>query len=550
MRTTLGSRPQPRHALSHSPASDGPVTGAARLLRTLIRHEGRLFAPWVLLATVLSSSSVLVYPYIFPTAQDRAGLAAAIGANPAVGLVFGPAHDLSTIDGFNAWRSLALGGFLVGLGAILAVTRATRGQEDSGQAELLASGVLGRHSRLLAAVALALVGSLMAGLVAGLVTVLCGGGWAASLLLGASFTATGWMFAALAAVAAQVGSDARTANSLAVGTLGTLFLLRGFLTSIDAPPWTSWINPLGWPAATRPATGDHWWPLALAVALAATLLVVAFALQSRRDFGQGAISPRPGPARGRMHGTLALAIRLNRGSFLTWAIAFLAVGFMFGYFTRSIGDILGSDSAVTQILAAGATTPEALIAAFLHTVLGLVGILAAVPGVQTMLRVRSEELEDRVEPIMAGAVRRPRYYASNVAVAFAASATYVLLAGTIIALLASTAGLGIAFADALLQAVATVPAVWTVVALSVAVVGARPLVSLAAWVGVIASFGLTLLGPSFRLPDWALAISPFWHVPIVAAAEPDRWGLVAISAVTMVFLVVGFVGFRRRDLAH
>ncbi|SDB82627.1 ABC-2 type transport system permease protein [Raineyella antarctica] len=547
VRTT---RSRPAHALEQRAAGDSALTGAGPLLRTLVRHEGRLFAPWVLLATVLSSSSVLVYPYIFPTARDRAGLAAAIGANPALGLIFGPARDLGTVDGFNAWRSLALGGFLVGLGAILAVTRATRGQEDSGQAELLASGVLGRYSRLLAAVGLALVGSLVAGIVAALVTVLSGGGWDASLLLGASFTATGWMCAAIAAVAAQIGSDARTANSMAVGTLGTLFLLRGFLTSTKAPEWTVWANPLGWPAETRPATGNHWWPLTLAVVLTVVMLVVAFALQGRRDFGQGAISPRPGPARGRLHGTWALAIRLNRGSFLTWTIAFLALGFMFGYFTRSISDILGSESAVTQILAAGATTHEALVAAFLHTVLGLVGIIAAVPGVQTMLRVRSEELEERVEPIMAAAVRRQRYYASNMAVALLAPAVYVLIAGTIIALLASSAGIGIGFGDGLLQAVATVPAVWTVISLSAAVVGARPLVSLVAWAGVLASFGLTLLGPSFKLPNWALAVSPFWHVPIVSAPEPDRIGVVYISLVTLVFLGVGIAGFRRRDLAR
>lgn len=198
------------------------LTGTRTLLRASLKHDGRLFAPWVLIVTALSTSSVLVYPLVFPTPADRQALAAAIGANPALGLIFGPAHDLSTVDGFNAWRSLALGGFLVALGAVFAVTRATRAHEDSGQAELLASGVMGRSTRLMTGVAIALAGSLVAGLVAGVATGLCGGDWRASLLLGATFTATGWMFAAVAAVTAQVGSDARTGNSLAVGTLGAL----------------------------------------------------------------------------------------------------------------------------------------------------------------------------------------------------------------------------------------------------------------------------------------------------------------------------------------
>src|SRR5690606_33203961 len=136
-----------------------------------------------------------VYPLLFPDPLERAALAVAVGGNPALGIIFGPAFDLSTVDGFNAWRALALAGFFTALGAVLTVIRATRGQEDSGQAELLASGVLGRASRLFAGVGLALAGSLAAGVVSGVVTGLCGGDWQSSLLLGATFTASGWMFA-------------------------------------------------------------------------------------------------------------------------------------------------------------------------------------------------------------------------------------------------------------------------------------------------------------------------------------------------------------------
>ncbi|WP_431279224.1 ABC transporter permease [Leifsonia poae] len=526
------------------------LTGTAPLLRTSVKHDGRSFAPWILIVSALSASSVLVYPWIFPDQQDRAGLATAIGANPALGLIFGPAFDISTTDGFNAWRSLAIGGFLAALAAIFAVTRATRGQEDSGQAELLASGVLGRDSRLLAGVGLALVGSLGLGVIAGVVTGLCGGNWQASMLLGATFTATGWMFTAVAAVTAQIGSDSRTANSMAVGTLGVLFILRGFAYSVEAPKWTVWINPLGWMTETRPANGDHWWPLLLALGLTVILIGIAFALQARRDFGQGAIAPRPGPARGKDRSTWRLTFRVNRGPVITWTIAFLALGVVFGFFATSITDILSSDSAVAQVLAAGATTPDALVSAFLVTILSLVGIIASIPGVQIMLKLRTEEMEDRVEVVIATKVRRQRYYASSVVLALAAPAVYVLIAGTVIATLASTADIGVNFGDAILQAVVTVPAVWTVVAVSVAVVGARPQVSIAAWLGVLLSFVLTLLGPTFKLWDWILAISPFWHIPNVTLSDADAWGLLWISLVTAFFVAVGFAGFRRRDLAR
>ena len=525
------------------------LVGTAPLLRVTLKHDGKLLAPWVVLVSVLSVSSVVVYPVVFSTQEERAGLAAAVGGNPALGLIFGPAWDLTTTDGFTAWRSLALGGFLAALGAIFAVTRESRRQEDSGQAELFASGVLGRASRLATAVGMGLLGSLAVGLVAGLLTVAFGGDPQASMLLGATFTATGWMFTGVAAVTAQLGSDARTANSMAVGTLGVLFLLRGFTYSVDAPGWTAWVNPLGWMTETRPASGDHWWPLLPAVALSILLLVVAFWLQARRDFGQGIISPGPGPARGRVRGVVPLAVRLNRGPLLSWAIAFVALGTVFGYFTTSITDILESDQAVQQFLASGAVSQDQLLSAFLVTILSLVGIIAAVPGVQVMLRVRSEEMAERVEPIMATAQSRPRYYGANVLVALLAPAVFIVLAGIMIATIASQADVGVTFGDAVLQAVATVPATWTITAIAVTVVGARPHVTLAAWIGVVASFAITLLGPTFDFPDWALGISPFWHVPDMASASPDYSGLLWISLFTVAFLAVGFGRFRHRDLA-
>lgn len=539
-------------AVADSPGAgtDGALTGTRPLLRTTLRHDGRLFAPWIVIVTALSASSVLVYPLVFPTAQDRAGLAAAIGGNPALGMIFGPARDLSTADGFNAWRCLALGGFLAALGAVFAVIRATRGQEDSGQAELLASGVLGRNSRLLTGVGIGLIGSLLLGVIAAPVTVACGGGWQASLLLAATFTASGWMFTAVAAVTAQIGADARTANSLAVGVLGALFVLRGFAYAVEAPAWTVWINPLGWTMETGPATADNWWPLLPAVAFTVVVLAVALALQTRRDFGQGTIAPRPGPARGAVRSPLRLALRLNRGQLITWAIAFVLLGVVFGYFATSVTDIAGPDSAFQDVLAAGATTPETIVSAFMATILSLVGILAAIPGVQIMLKVRTEEMEDRVEPVIAGAVHRWRYLGANAIVALAAGALCVLIAGVVVGILAATTDLGVSFGDVVLQALVTVPAVWTVVAVAVAVVGARPVIGIAAWLGVLASFVLTLLGPTFGLPDLVLAISPFWHVPPVTTGSSDLAGLGWISLFTLAFLVIGFAGFRRRDLAR
>lgn len=526
------------------------LTGTRQLLRASLKQEARSFAPWIVIVTALSMSSIIVLPHSFPTVESRLGLAAAVGSNPALSIIFGPANDLTTVDGFNTWRSLAIGGFLTALMAIFTVVKSSRAQEDSGQAELLASGVMSRATRLMVALALALIASAALGVVTALATVLSGGDWQAAWLLAATFTANGWMFAAIAAVTAQLGSDARTATTLAVATLGTTFLLRGYLGSVEAADWTTWLTPQGWMEYTQPSIDNVWWPLLLAVVFTVVVSAAAFVLQARRDFGQGVIAPRPGPASGTVRSVGALAWKLNIAPLITWTIAFVLLGVVFGSLATSVPDLLAGNPAVSQMLASTATGPEQVFAEFLVTILSLLGIIASVSGVQTMLKVRSEELGDRVEPLLAGAVRRPSYFGANIAVALAGPTVGIAVAGAVIAVVAGTADLGVSVADVFVQSVAVIPATWTVVACAVLVVGARPQLTMLAWVGVVASFALTLLGPTFGLEDWALGLSPFWHVPHTTAGGADWSGLGWITVVTIALLAAGTVGFRRRDLAR
>lgn len=98
------------------------------------------------------------------------------------------------------------------------------------------------------------------------------------------------------------------------------------------------------------------------------------------------------------------------------------------------------------------------------------------------------------------------------------------------------------------QALAEVPAVWVLIGLSLALVGANPRARLASWLAIVATFALTILGPTFRLWDWVLGISPLYHVPNVTALSPDYAELAVVAVIAVAFIGVGFVGFRRRDV--
>jgi ABC-2 type transport system permease protein len=357
------------------------------------------------------------------------------------------------------------------------------------------------------------------------------------------------MFAGVAGIAAQIGSDARTANSIAVATLGVAFIVRGYIDASQTGEWAVWLTPLGWLENVRPATGNNGWPLLLAVALTVVLTAAALALHARRDFGLGMIAPRRGPARGGVVASVwGLALRLNRGPLISWLVAFAGLGLVFGFLATSVGDVFASNPNMGGLIKTGATTQAGLIFSFLVTILQLVGIIAAVFGVQIVMRIYAEEVEYRIEPVLAGSLSRAKYLASNAIIAFAAPAVGLLVAGTVIGLVAASAEPGIAVGDVILQTAATIPAVWTIIGLALAAVGANPRVRLAGWLGVVATFVLTLLGPMFKLWNWILGISPLWHVPNVTATRPGWSGLVWVVAVAVVFTAVAFAGFRRRDV--
>ena len=525
------------------------LTGTRPLLKVALRQDIRNIAPWVILIAALSASSILAYTVIFPDAADRTQLAATLAGNPALSLIFGPARDLMTADGFNAWRAGQLGAFFAGLMTILLVVRNTRADEDSGQAELIASGVLARQSRLAVAVLIAVTASFAVGTVCFLLTIACGGAITPTLILCATFTASGLMFAGVAAIAAQLGSDARTASSVAVATLGLCYVLRGYIDSSGAPNWLSWLTPLGWLEQTRPATGNNPWPLLIALAFAVILVLVAFLLQARRNFGQGMIAARPGPTQAGLVGNVwGLAFKINRGALISWMIAFAGLGLIFGNLATSIGDIIADNPTMAQILASGAASLSDLTFAFLATILQIIAVITAVMGVQVILRIYAEEIDYRVEPLLAGSLRRTTYLASNALIALLGTALALLVAGTCLGLIASARDDSISITKVVQQSAATIPAVWVLVALAITAVGAAPTMRLIAWLGIVATFALTILGPTFRLPAWALDLSPLRHVPNLSAASPDWTGLAWLTGFIVIFLAIGFTGFRRRNI--
>lgn len=195
---------------------------------------------------------------------------------------------------------------LVGIALMspLMVGRHTRGEEESGRAELVRAGPLGRYAGVASPVLVVAEMNVAVGAAIALGLLALGLPAPGSLVLEASLAAVGLVFAGVTALAAQAAAATRAANALSGAALAVAFALRavGDMGSGSL----SWLSPLGWAQSSRPFAGERWWPLVLAAGVAGGCLVIAGALSARRDLGAGLIAPRPGaPTASRTLGRLS-----------------------------------------------------------------------------------------------------------------------------------------------------------------------------------------------------------------------------------------------------
>jgi polyether ionophore transport system permease protein len=523
------------------------LTGAGTLARFAARRDRRLIAGCViaLVLVVFASSSSL--KSLYPTAADRAKVAATLEDNAAVIALRGPARGLDSIGGLIAFQLGANGAVAVALMSLLLTGRYTRTEEERGRTELVRAAAVGRYAPPAAAVALVAGIDLVtgAGVTAALLAV--GQPFAGSLALGASFAATGIVFAAVAAVAAQVTESPRAAHGIAAATLGVAYVLRAAGDVGNGA--LSWLSPIGWGQATHPFTGERWWPLVLSLAASVALLAVAFRLLERRDLGAGLVPPRPGPpvAGSRLATPLGFAVRLQRGSLIGWSVGLFLLGATYGAVGADAGDLLDTSSQLEDFFDRGG---QGIVDAFLATTLLLAALVVAGFAIGAVLRLRGEETSGRAEPVLATAIGRRRWASGHLAVAFGGAALVLLATGLGAGLAYTARGGGAEQIPRLaLAALGQLPAVCVLAGVAIAGFGLGGRLAMVAWFALAACVLIALVGPLLNLPAAVMDVSPFTHSPSLPGGSPAVGTLVALTAVAAALVAVGLTALGRRDIS-
>lgn len=536
------------------------LTGTGRLVRLALRRDRVLLPVWIAAISGLTAAVVSTYEATVGDAADRTATAAFAAGNPMARLFDGPASgtDLPAMAMVEAYQVVAI---LTALMCAQAVVRHTRQDEETGRAELIGSGVVGRHARLTAALVVTLSATLVLGLAVAAVFTSAGFGGPGAWAAGMAVAGIGWAFAGIAAVTAQVFSTARGANAAAGAALGAAFVLRavGDLLGdvaesgvVVISAWPSWLSPIGWGQQVRPYYEDNWWIAALFAGLLAVLVTVAFALENHRDVGPGMVGTRPGPARAprTLRSGLGLAWRLQRTIWATWAFGILALTAAFASVGESSEDLLAENEQLAELLtrlAPGASVIEL----FITFVMAFVGIAAGGYVVQALLRMRAEEVSGRLEPVLATAVARHRWLTGHVLIAYVGITVMLLAAGVIGGAVygAMTGSWSQGISDMVAASAVQAPAA---LALAGFVVAAFALVP--RWAGALSWGALAValvmgqLGALLDLPQWVLNISPFTHVPQVPAETFTAAPVLILLAVAAGLTALGYVVFGRRDL--
>lgn len=535
-------------------------TGTGRLARLVLRRDRVRLAIWVFGTPLLGYALAGSVKEFYPDEAARVGYAGTSASSLVARAFNGPiaGTDLGAVVVAETYVTLAL---LAALLSTFAVVRHTRQNEETGRAELLGASVVGRYALLTAALLVIVAANVAA--TALLAAALAGAGLplAGSVAAAGAVGGVGVAFTGVAAVTAQLSVTSRGANALAAAAVGISFLLRaagdvlgeqtdGGLRVVSA--WPSWLSPLGWGNQVRAFGGERWWTLALPVALLAAGVAFAYALAERRDIGAGLVAPRRGPATATpgLLSPAGLAWRLQRGALLGWAVGVAVLGFSMGIAGDEFNAMIEENPAAAEAISAMGGGAR-LIDAYLAAMLGLFALTIGAYVVQALLRTRTDEADGLLEAVLATAVGRSRWLVTQVAAATLGALALVLLGG-----LTTGLGYGLVAGDPLGRAVALggaalvrLPALLVVVGVVTALFGLLPRWSAAlSWAALIVFLLLGQLGAVLDLPQAALNLSPYTHVPSAPAVDPAVLPLAVLTAVAAALLAAGMAGFRRRDV--
>ena len=476
--------------------------------------------------------------------------------NPAMVSLCGPTPVRSALDytvgAMYGHLMLLFSGLIAMLLAAIHVSLHTRKEEESGLTEFICSYQVGRHASSVALLAEEVLIHVLTALFTGVLMTAFRVDTAPagpSFLFAACVGVAGIMGAAIALFTAQIMPTSAGATGSSLGIIGLLYLLRA-ATDISNEK-LSVLNPMGWIYRTFPFVENNALPLLFAVLFCAAVVLLAFALERGRDMGSGYLPERAG--RKRVSPLLlsipGLLVRLNRGVILGWVVTFAVLGATYGSIYGDMDAFLSGNELIRMMFTISGVAAES---AFSSTILVVLGGLTAIVPIVLINRLFSEETGGRLAQLSAAKVTRASLYWHTVLLAVVSAA---------IALAAASAGLGgaavsvlpacsLSFADFLAAGMNYLPAVLFFASLAALALGWRPALGKAVYGYLAYCIALNYFQGLLQLPGWLSKTAVLSWIPRMPVDAFDPAAAAGITAAGAALLVLGCVGYCRRDMCE
>ena len=526
------------------------------LTKLILRRERVTSTLWIL----ISAGFVALIAAGMAGAMDEASRLemAAVMENPAMVAMVGPLIGTS-FGAFFTTMMLVFTALAIVVMNIMFVVRHTRADEEKGRYEVVRSLPTGRLANLNAAIVAVVLINLVLAVATGLLLFafgdysMCFNG---SMLWGALLGSVGLVFAAITAVFSQLSSGSRGAMGYSFMTMGVFYMMRavgdaGAAAGNSGTAVLSLISPLGLIIHAEAFQSNHWWPIFVLIAIAIPIAAIAYRLNLTRDIDQGFFPDKQGKATGgkllRTH--FGLSVKLLKTSLIVGTITIFLIGASYGAIMGDIEGFIETNEFYQQlILWMDGISMPLLFAGMINFVASM---MALIPMLLYVLKVRGEEKDVRAELVLATPVCRYKYLGGYIIIAFVSSVVLQFL--TAFGLwISATAVLPdpseFPLSSVLMGNLVYLPALWVMISLAILLIGIAPKATGFIWGAYGFVFLMGMFGRMDIFPAWTQNISPFGFIPQYPMESIVMLPLVVLTVIAAALTTVGLIGFRQRDI--
>jgi ABC-2 type transport system permease protein len=466
---------------------------------------------------------------------------------------------------------------LVSIWGLLAGSRILRGQEETGQLDMLLSLPRSRARVVAEKLGALFVALLLIGLIIGLFTYAGEARITSTKFSFANALLEGLMVSLLAASFAGLSvlvSQFTRRRGTAAGITGALFALAIVLNSVSlispAYDWVGKLSPVYYFRISKPLVEDYgmnWGAAGVLLLLALVFAGVGTALFLRRDVGSvipiapaGVSLPgaRPAAAQGgwSLRSLLARAIALEAPRALWWSLGLGLFYFIFTIITRQIQlDLIDSFKGTTYepiITALAGGQSASGNAFFLSLLIGFIPVLITVMAVTQVNGWERVEAEGQLDLVLATPQTRAKAILTRIGAATAGQALTLAVTFGAILLAAAIAGLTLDNGKLAQATFGALP--WGLVVLSAGYLLAtwirRSLLVTVLSLLLAISYGIGLASDAAGWPEWVkrLSIYGYYGNPLITGLDWQAVGI--ILGLSVVFTALAVWGFAAKDIGR